>query len=192
MMRRSKQPVLSTAGRRGVVYVAAYVLLVAAAAVLPFMLAGQLKSELSDQQHMLDVLVKHHQEAAEAGDAASPSKQDAARLLVPGATPGIAAAEMQRRIAGLANSSGLTVSRMQSLDAEQSGGAISLQLELQATGKIEEVQKFLHAIESGSPFIFVKDANISAETPDAADPLAGTDRHSIRMTLEASGWTGGN
>ena len=188
-MLRSKQPVLSTAGKRGVAYVAVFMLASAALATAPFMLAFNLKAEISEQEGMIALLTKRMEMAAQGPAVVSLDKHEAADVLIHGGTAGIAAAEMQRQVAAVADASGLRISRMQSVNVSQNGGAVALQLELEATGKIEGLQNFLYALESGKPFVFVKDANISVA--GAADPSAGAGQPSVRMTLEAAGWIGG-
>ena len=190
-MLQSKQPILSAAGKRGIVYAAAYLLVVATLVMAPFMLAGRLKADLSEQQDMLSLLKKRVEKAANSSAAGSFDKVEVTRLLVPGTTAGISAAEMQRLVANLAEAAGLAINRMQSVNITQSGSAVVLPLELEATGKIKNLQQFLYAVESGKPFILVKDANISVASPEPPDASAGADELSIRMTLEATGWMGG-
>jgi Type II secretion system (T2SS), protein M subtype b len=190
MMLQPKQPV-SAVGKRGVAYVAAYILVATAIAATPFVIADNLKADISEQKNTLSLLKKRAEKTANGLTASSLDKRDVASILIPGETAGIAAAEMQRRIANLADISGLTISRMQSVNITQSGRSVALELELEATGKIEGLQKFIYAVESGKPFIFVKDANISVDEAGVTDASAGAEQTSIRMTLEASGWMGG-
>jgi hypothetical protein len=189
MMLRSKQPVLSAAGKRGIAYVAAFILVSTTLAMAPFILAFNLKAELSEQEGMISLLTKRMEMSAQGSAAVSLDKREAANVLIQGETAGIVSAEMQRQVAGVADTSGLRISRMQSVNVSQNGGAVALQLELEATGKIEGLQNFLYALESGKPFVFVKDANISVAGD--VDASAGVVEPSIRMTLEAAGWIGG-
>jgi general secretion pathway protein M len=189
MMLRTKQPVLSTAGKHGAAYVAAFMLVSAILAVAPFVLAHSLKAEISEQEGMISLLNKRMEKAAKGSAVGSLDKLEAANFLIHGETAGIAAAEMQRKVAAVADASGLRISRMQSVNVSQNGGAVALQLELEATGKIEGLQKFLYALESGKPFVFVKDANISVA--GAAEASAEAELPSVRITLEAAGWIGG-
>jgi hypothetical protein len=191
MMRQPKRLAFSAAARRGIIYVAAYVLVASTIALTPFMLAGGLKADVSEQQGIYSLLKKRMEKLAGGSPAGSPDKDAAAKLIVNGETAGIAAAEMQRQVASLADMSGLTISRMQSSSANPIGRSVALQLELEANGKIEALQKFLYAVESGKPFIFVKDANISAPNIGAADLSQASERVSIRVTLEAMGWMRG-
>ena len=188
-MLQSKQAVLSAAGKRGVAYVAVFMLASATLAMAPFMLAFNLKAELSEQEGMISLLTKRMEMAAQGPAAGSLDKHEAAKALIHGGTAGIAAAEMQRQVAGIADASALHISRMQSVNVSQNGGAVTLQLELEATGEIEGLQNFLYALESGKPFVFVKDANISVA--GEVDPSTGAGQPTIRMTLEAAGWIGG-
>lgn len=189
MMLRTKQQVLSTAGKHGAAYVAAFMLVGAILAVSPLVLVHNLKAQISEQEGMIFLLNKWMEKAAKGSAASSVDKLEAANFIIHGATAGIAAAEMQRQVAAVADASGLRISRMQSVNVSQNGGAVALQLELEATGKIEGLQNFLYALESGKPFVFVKDANISVAGD--VDASAGVDEPSIRMTLEAAGWIGG-
>lgn len=188
-MLRSKQPVFSAAGKRGIAYVVAFMLVSTTLAMAPFMLAFNLKAEISEEKGMISLLTKRMEMAAQGSAEASLDKLEAANILIHGETAGIAAAEMQRQVAGIADASGLHISRMQSVNVSQNGGAVTLQLELEATGEIEGLQNFLYALESGKPFVFVKDANISVA--EAVDASAGAEQPSVRMTLEAAGWIGG-
>ncbi len=188
-MLRSKQPVLSAAGKRGVAYVAVFMLASATLAIAPFMLAFNLKAELSEQEGMITLLTKRMEMAAQGSAAVSPDKLEVANVLIHGATAGIVSAEMQRQVAAVADASGLRISRMQSVNVSQNGGAVALQMELEAAGKIEGLQNFLYALESGKPFVFVNDASISVAGD--VDASAGVVEPSIRMTLEAAGWIGG-
>ena len=54
--------------------------------------------------------------------------------------------------------------------------------------RLEEIAR-LDALESGKPFVFVKDANISVA--GEVDASTGAGQPTIRMTLEAAGWIGG-
>lgn len=188
-MLRTKQPVLSNAGKHGAAYVAAFMLVSAILAVSPFVLAFSLKAEISEQEGMMSLLNKRMEKAARNSAVGSVDKLEAGNFLIHSETAGIAAAEMQRQVAAVADASGLRISRMQSANVSQNGSAVALQLELEATGKIEGLQKFLYALESGKPIVFVKDANISIAGD--VDASAGVVEPSIRMTLEAAGWIGG-
>jgi general secretion pathway protein M len=190
-MLQPKQPALSAAGKRGVAYVAAYIFAVTAFATTPFVLAYNLKANISEQKNILSLLQKRAEKMANNSSKSSLDKRDVAGAFISGETAGIAAAEMQRQVTNLADASGLTISRMQSVNITQSGRSLALELELEATGKIEGLQRFLYAVESGKPFIFVKDANISVAEAGVADGAAEAEQTSIRMTLEASGWMGG-
>ena len=188
-MLRSKQPVLSAAGKRGVAYIATFMLVSTTLAMAPFILAFNLKAELFEQEGMISLLTKRTKMSAQGSAAVSLGDLEAANVLIHGETAGIVSAEMQRQVTGAADTSGLRISRMQSVNASQNGGAVALQLELEATGTVEGLQNFLYAVESGRPFVFVKDANISVA--GEVDASAGVVEPSIRMTLEAAGWIGG-
>lgn len=188
-MVRSKQSVLSAAGKRGFAYIATFLLVSTTLAMAPFILSFNLKAELSEQEGMISLLTKRMEMVAQGSAEVSLDKLEAAKVIIHGETSGIVSAEMQRHVAGVADTSGLRIGRMQSVNVSQNGGAVTLQLELEATGKIEGLQNFLYAVESGKPFVFVKDANISVVGD--IDATAGADELSIRMTLEAAGWIGG-
>ncbi len=191
MMLRPKHVRLSTTGKYGLTFIALYILATITIAVTPFVLARMWKADAVEQRTVLSLLQKRAGQAARSSAVGSVQKSDIMGVLVPGDTTGIAAAEMQHRISGWADKSGLTINRMQSANVTQSGRAVSLELELEAKGKIEELQDFLYEVESGKPLVMVKDASISVADSGAADGSNPSQQISVRLTLEASSWLGG-
>ncbi len=187
-MARSKQQVLSAAGKWGLVYLVASLCIGAIIAVTPFMLAFKLDAEVGARSTEMSHLTKRLEEWASRSVASSQDKLDVAGVTIHADTVGIASAELQRHVASIADAAGLRISRIQPVNVNQSGNAVALQLELEAQGTVESVQNFLFALESGKPFTFVRDANIAVAAN--ADPSVITGLPAVRMTLETTGWVG--
>ena len=99
--------------------------------------------------------------------------------------------ELQRQVANLAQDSGLVISRMQSSTLSATGQSVVLQLQLESRGKIDALQKFLYAVESGKPYVFANEADISIAPAEDTDLPDGAPLMSLRLVLQATGWIGG-
>jgi Type II secretion system (T2SS), protein M subtype b len=187
-MARSKQPAISAAGRWGLAYVVAFAVMGAVLALYPFELASNLRAEADKKSAEMSLLTQRLEKVAIGSAAGSQDKLEAAGIIIHGDTVGITSAEIQRQVASIADVAGLRISRIQPVSVSQNGNAVALQLELEAKGSIESLQSFLFTLESGKPFVFVKEANIAVAGDATTSVEAGLP--SIRMTLETTGWIG--
>ena len=190
MPKSTHQP-LTASARRGMAYAALYVLLSFAVAIAPFALASSLKTNLDGQRATQVLLQKRLDRIVSAASSGSRDKGSTAGLLLKGATAGIVAAELQRQVVSLAQDSGLVISRMQSSTLTETGQSVVLQLQLESRGKIDALQKFLYAVESGKPFVFANEADISIAPAEGTDLPDGAPQMSLRLVLQATGWIGG-
>jgi hypothetical protein len=110
-------------------------------------------------------------------------------VFVKGATPGLASAELQGVLAGLAQDSGMALDKMEARPPESRDGATVLRLEVAATGSIEALRSYLHAIETRVPMIFVTEAHIAPDQAEREEQgRLPSERLTVNLELEALAW----
>ena len=109
-------------------------------------------------------------------------------VFVTGSTPGLAIAEMQSFASKLAGESGMTVQRLQPLQADRDGNLAVLRIEAEVTGNIEGLRSYLLAIESGVPMVFINRIRIAAPESVAEGGALPSDQLTATLQLESFGW----
>jgi hypothetical protein len=180
---------LSRAGVMGLAMVIGAVVLLGVAASLPYFWRAAVAAQLSESRDLLTLIEAKTRNAADRKGAALTPADDIAPVFVAGSTSGLGLAELQRLAGAVAEQNGLVVERTQPLPAEEKDGHASLRMEVETSGSIEGLRGFLHAIETGTPLIFVRSAHISS---GAAESESGqslpSERLSARLELEAFAW----
>ena len=109
---------------------------------------------------------------------------------VGGQTQGLAQAELQRLVGELATSNGLVIEKIQLLETEPQEGAAPIRMEVETSGSLDGLRGYLHAIETGMPLIFIREANVAAAAngveSSKADPSSNL---LVRLDIEAFGWS---
>jgi hypothetical protein len=89
----------------------------------------------------------------------------------------------------MAEQNGLVMERTQPLPAEEKDGLAILRMEVETSGSIEGLRGYLHAIETGTPLMFVRRAHISAGPAESESGESLPSEHlSARLELEAFAW----
>ena len=79
-----------------------------------------------------------------------------------GASPALAAAEIQERAKGIVEASGAKLNSMQILAPRDDGRFRQISVTVQLTGNLPAIKKMLHALESSRPYLFVDNLSIRA------------------------------
>ena len=96
---------------------------------------------------------------------------------------------MQRLVAELALASGMKIEKLEVLPAEERDGATVLRLDVDTVGTIVALRAYLHAIETGAPLIFVREAHIGVDKQgDEAVAILPSERLTVGLQLEAVAW----
>lgn len=173
-------------GTAGLAILLASIAVMAGVAAAPFYWTAAIGPEIAEAQDMLSLL------EAKMGDGRSgkqPLRFDADAVYVKGTTPGLAGAELQRIVAELAQTSGMKLDKMEVLPAEERDGATVLRLDVDTAGTIESLRAYLHAIETGAPLIFVREAHIGVDKQDSdAVQTLPSERLTVGLQLEAVAW----
>jgi hypothetical protein len=151
---------LSPQATGGLVILAFGLMLVIAAAVIPYYGIASAQQQLAERSGELRFLEKKLGAAPKSRQAIS-AADDFTPMFVAGTTPGLGLAELQRRIGELAAQSGMTVARAQPLGADRDEGTV-LRMDVEMTGSIQSLRDFLIALETGLPVIFVREAKVAA------------------------------
>lgn len=175
---------LTSAGWQGLALVTLGAVALAAVALAPIAYAVSVGTSLDEARAFLSLLESKAQAAGRNPKPALLDAQGADSLFVTGRTPGLAAAELQRLAGASAAEFGITIERMQALETQRQGGMMLLRMQLDATGTIASLRDYLHAIETGTPLVFIREAHIGAGQGDNAESLQ------LRLEFEAFGWEG--
>ena len=158
----------------------------AAAAAAPFYWAASLEPQIAEKSEMLALLERKMNSA---GKNVKSVRIDTDAVYVKGTTPGLAGAELQRIVAELAQASGMKIEKLEVLPAEERDGATVLRLDVDTVGTIVALRDYLHAIETGAPLIFVREAHIGVDKLDNEDvAVLPSERLSVGLQLEAVAW----
>jgi general secretion pathway protein M len=99
-----------------------------------------------------------------------------------GATPALAAAELQARIKQLAEDAGGTLTSTQASAPREEEGFTRVGVRANMTGTVHTLREVLHAVESSRPYLLVSTLNISADRGRQAQP------GQLRMDVEIYGY----
>lgn len=128
--------------------------LAAIVAILPIMQAEAVNQELAAgrEQLALDERLRRAPGVK--------AKSIRREVLVPGATDGLAGAELQRRVSELARTSALTLRSTQIAPAKREADLTAVSVDASIQGTIDGVRSLLYAIETGDPLLFAEGLSI--------------------------------
>ena len=180
---------LSGRGAWGLVLLAVALILLAALAAAPFVWRMSLDESIAErliEQRFIEARLK----AAKTGNRPLLTAADKIDgIFLPGATSGIAMAELQGLIAKLATGNGLSVKRSQPLQEDRKGNLAVLRMEVETEGDIASLRDYLLAVEAGQPFLFITGMRITAPDARAEDGAAlPSDKLAVALQLEAFAW----
>jgi hypothetical protein len=184
MTGNKKATKLSKEGMRGLAIIVGAVLILTAAAIAPFVWEFMLASRLSEGRDFETLLETKVRANPQAMSALNP--QTVNTVFIPGATSGLAAAELQRLLVDSAEKHGMVVERTRPLPIENREGLASVRMEVNASGSIESLRGYIHGIETGAPLIFVNQVHIAAG-PTVPDGDV-SDNLSVRLEVEVFAW----
>jgi general secretion pathway protein M len=108
--------------------------------------------------------------------------------LLPGATPPLAAADLQTRLKQLADRSGLRIQSEKILPHVQRDAYLEIPVQIVANGDIRTIKDFLVALEASPVFIGVKDVSLGAAKRQARIMEARPpDSHELQASMTLVG-----
>lgn len=106
-------------------------------------------------------------------------------MLLPGATAGLNGAQLQKQVAEIARGIGIAPHSLRVSDAEKwKEGLRNLSLEIGMRGSLEKLQRFLFAVETRLPLMFVE--SMTAARPDASRG-GGSDHGPLEISIVVRG-----
>ena len=191
MTGRNRMMTLSRHGIFGLLLMLAGLVFLAAAAAAPFMWRQSMQASLEDEARLMQLIESKLKAADSARKPSTVTAENADRAFVAGATAGLATANLQRIMSDLAASNGMQVEKVQPLPAEEKNGLAALRLEIETTGTIESLRGFLHAIETGTPLIFVKEAHVASDNNASKDMAQlPAEKLTVSLQVESYSWWG--
>jgi general secretion pathway protein M len=155
--------------------------LAALAAVAPFARTAAVSEEIamaSDQVAQQERLLR----------AAARRPAHAARdMLVAGDTSGLAGAELQRVLTELARRSGLSLRSTLVAPTKREADLAAIGVEVSLQGQMEGLRAFIHAIEIGTPILFIETLSIKSQPSYQPVPQPV----SLDVTLRVRGYGAG-
>ncbi len=109
--------------------------------------------------------------------------------LLPGATPPLAAADLQTRLKQLADRAGLKIRSEKILAHVAREAYLEIPVQIVATGDIRNIKDFLVALEASPVFIGVKDVSLGAAKRQARimEARPATDAHDLQASMTLVG-----
>jgi general secretion pathway protein M len=96
--------------------------------------------------------------------------QDSRKFYLRSGSSALAAAEVQEMIRGLIESSGGRLITMQAPAAKDEGRYRQITVNVQMTANIVALRRVLHAVESGTPYLFVDNLMVRSQVPSNFKP----------------------
>jgi general secretion pathway protein M len=108
-------------------------------------------------------------------------------MLVAGDTSGLAGAELQRVVSELARRSGLSLRSTHVAPTKREGDLAAIAVEVSLQGQMEGLRGFVHAIETGTPILFIETLSIKSQPSyqPVSQPV------SLDVTLKVRGYGAG-
>jgi general secretion pathway protein M len=155
--------------------------LAAVAAIAPFVQMAAVEGEMTATA---DQIGQHERLLRAAARRPAHAARD---MLVTGETSGLAGAELQRVLTELARRSGLSLRSTHVAPPKREADLAAIGVEVSLQGQMEGLRTFLHAIETGTPVLFIETLAIrSAPSYQAvAQPI------SLDVTLRVRGYGAG-
>ena len=119
--------------------------------------------------------------------AAGRPTQNGREALLTGETSGTLGAELQRHMIELARQNGLSLRSTQVLPPKRESSLIAVGLELSLHGELPGMRALLHAVETGTPVLFVDALTVKT----AASPQAAGKPVALEITLKVRGYGAG-
>jgi general secretion pathway protein M len=113
--------------------------------------------------------------------------RDTRKLLLKGATPALASAELQDIANSIVESSGGRVLSRQALATKEDNGYRQVSATLQVSVNIQNLRRMLYAIEGREPYLYVDNLTIRAQTPSGFKPNPGAEPEMF-VQLDVSGY----
>jgi len=108
-------------------------------------------------------------------------------MLVSGDTSGLAGAELQRVVTELARRSGLTLRSTHVAPTKREADLAAVGVEVNLLGQMEGLRAFMHAIETGTPILFIE--TLSIKSVPSYQPVPQP--MSLDVTLRVRGYGAG-
>ena len=172
----------------GLVLLVGGVITIAGLAALPFVLRTTEIDGLAEKRLELRFLEARLKAAQGGPKNRLTAVDDIGQLFVGGSTPGLAIADMQAFASKLAATAGMVVQRLQPLQADREGNLAVLRLEAEVTGSIENLRRYLLAIETGQPMVFVNRMRIAAPENASENGALPSQQLVVTLQLESFGW----
>lgn len=181
---------LSAVARKGLLVSVGGLVLLLAAAVLPYVWQAGLADGVAAQKAELALV----EARANRADDRNPRLTEADKpegMFLPGATAGTTLAAFQSLVNEAATRTGMSVMRTQPLPTDETEGLSPYRLAVDATGSLEQLRAFLTALESTLPVIIVTGFEIEPQSSDGpqAQPYPSEDL-AVSLRLEAYAWRG--
>lgn len=132
--------------------------LAAVIAFLPIVRADAIKQETDA---IRELVARAERLRRDAGENAQTLRRD---VLVSGATDGVAGAELQRIVSELARASALALRSTQIAPPKREGDLTAVSVDASLQGTVNGVRSLLHALETGTPLLFVEGLSLRAIT----------------------------
>lgn len=192
MRRGLSIPSFSPQAAKGGAIVSAAALLLLVFAALPYMWNAGISAELDVKQAELDLLKAKLAAREGRGGPALTAADGIGRMFLPGTTDGTTLAAFQALVNEQAAATGLSVLRMQPLEAEADGGISPYRLAVDAAGSLEQLKTFLIGIEAMLPVVMVTGFEIQPRSSEGgeAQPYPSDDL-TVSLRLEAYAWKAG-
>lgn len=159
--------------------IATVVLSLAAASLVGFRWSAELSEKLEVRKSTISEL----EQSQLAG--ISPPTSDAQKLLISGATRGIAVAELQRIVSDVAATNDMLIDSMQALTPDSHNGITAVRIEATMRGGLAGLVGSIHALETGLPLLFVSEIDIRAGTTGIDGPVEDPSSHlTVRVVVE--------
>jgi hypothetical protein len=172
----------------GAVLLAGSVVAMTGIAALPYALRGEQLDTLAEKRLELRFMEARLKTTQNGPKNRLTEADNIDPVFVNGQTPGLAVAEMQSFASKLAGESGMAVQRLQPLQADRNGNLAVLRIEAEVTGSIEGLRRYLLAIESGVPMVFVNRLRIAAPEAASDEGVLPSDQLTATLQLESFGW----
>jgi Type II secretion system (T2SS), protein M subtype b len=180
------RPRLSRAGAFGLAMLVAMALVLVAVAAAPFLWTMGTADARAEARDELAFLETKLQTAGKVKPSGFTAADDITPVFIAGATPGLALADVQRRVERLAAENGMALIRSQPAGEDAVAGLAPLRMDIETAGSLEGLRGLLHALETGTPFIFVASAKIAAGRPE--DGTLPADKLTASLQLEVFAW----
>ncbi len=137
---------------------------------------GEVRKQIAEQRQLLGRLTTAASQEGQARQSGKLAKSQSGDVIfLKGSSDAVRVAELQSLIGTIAEAEGVTIKSMRAITSREREGVRLLGVETQLSAGIEKLQRILHKLENGRPYLFVDTLQI---TPQALlsveNPAAGT------------------